>query len=166
MKRLVLLFLYLYCSSVLYAQNNLIDLRILLEKSAKNKEYAELFFNKMSPITNDSSSILLAYKAISILVKGKHSYNPYTKLKYFYWGKDLLDIAIDREKKLELHYLRFAVQVNIPSFLPYRENIQEDKEIIFSYLPKTNDNDLITRIIRYLPTTKYCTEKEIKQLKL
>ena len=47
----------------------------------------------MSPITNDSSSILLAYKAISILVKGKHSYNPYTKLKYFYWGKDLLDFA-------------------------------------------------------------------------
>lgn len=164
MKYLISIILCFLFVPSLYAETNLIALRTELNKAAENKQIAESFFDKMSNIDEQSQPILLGFKAISILIMGKHSFNPYSKLKYFYWGKGLLDKAIEKENSLELHFFRFAVQTNIPSFLPYTGDIQTDKEIIFSYLPKTKDRDLIKRIVAYMSSTKYCSEGEIKKL--
>ena len=164
MKRLVICLCFFTMCNFLFADAKLVALRTELNEAAEDKTIAQSFFNKMSVINEQSPPLLIGFKAISILIMGKHSYNPYTKLKYFYWGKDLLDKAIEKEKSLELHFFRFAVQTNIPSFLPYTSDIQTDKKIIFSHLPTTKDLDLIKRIVAYMPSTKYCNEVEIKKL--
>ena len=131
MKHFVTYFCFFIISNFLFADSNLVALRTELNEAAEDKTIAQSFFNKMTNINEQSPPILIGFKAISILIMGKHSFNPYTKLKYFYWGKDLLDKAIEKEKSLELHFFRFAVQTNIPSFLPYTGDIQIDKEIIY-----------------------------------
>ena len=76
----------------------------------------------------------------------------------------MLDKAIALETNLELHFLRFAVQTNIPSFLPYTGDIEYDKKYIFLNLGKSKDKDLIKRIILYLSQTKYCSDADLKQI--
>jgi hypothetical protein len=65
------------------SNNNLIAMRIELNLAAENEHIAQSFYNQMSLINNSSPPILIGFKAISILIMGKHAFNPYTKLKHF-----------------------------------------------------------------------------------
>jgi len=164
MKRKALFVVFIVFSIVALANNDLIAIRMELNLAAEDEKVAQTFYNQMSPVNDSSPPILIGFKAISILIMGKHAFNPYTKLKHFYRGKEMLDKAIALETNLELHFLRFAVQTNIPSFLPYTGDIEYDKKYIFLNLGKSKDKDLIKRIILYLSQTKYCSDADLKQI--
>jgi len=164
MKLKVLFIAFIVTSITTQANNDLNAMRKELNLAAEHEHIAQSFYNQMSLINNSSPPILIGFKAISILIMGKHAFNPYTKLKHFYKGKEMLDKAIEMETNLELYFLRFAVQTNIPSFLPYTGDIENDKTYIFLNLEKSKDKDLINRIILYLSETKYCSDAELKQL--
>ena len=159
-------FLLVLFETSIFANTDLVALRIEINIAAEDEKVAVTFYERMSQVNETSIPILLGFKAISILIMGKHSFNPYIKLKYFYQGKSILDKAIEKESSLELHFLRFAVQTNIPPFLPYTGDIEGDKKIIFSNLYKSTDQDLVKRIIKYMGSTEYCSENELKQLGL
>ena len=164
MKLKALIIAFIVMSITTQANNDLLAIRIELNLAAENEQVAQSFYNQMSLISNSSPPILIGFKAISILIMGKHAFNPYTKLKHFYKGKEMLNKAIELETNLELHFLRFAVQTNIPSFLPYTSDIENDKKYIFLNLKESKDKDLIKRIIHYLNQTKHCSDAELKQL--
>ena len=164
MKHKILLIVFILFSIIGKGNTDLISIRLELNLAAEDEKVAQSFYNRMSPIDDTSPPILIGFKAISILIMGKHAFNPYTKLKHFYIGKELLDKAIELETSLELHFLRFAVQTNIPLFLPYTGDIEYDKSYIFHNLNQSKDKDLIKRIVLYLGETKYCSDEELKNL--
>jgi hypothetical protein len=169
MKRF-LVFILLLTTSCLFADNNdILKLRELFYSASKDSKAAEIFYEKLKPVTTSSDPLLIGYKGMSELLLCYHSYNPYTKLSHFGKGKELLDKAISlNPENTELHYLRYSVQTNVPLFLGYRSNIQNDKKLILIFLfdskNKKNDADLFDRVYTYMLNSNECSEEEKKQL--
>jgi hypothetical protein len=63
----------------------------------------------------------------------KHAGNPLSKYSNFNKGKKLLENAVKRDpKNLEIRFMRYICQEKTPSFLGYKENLEEDKKFILS----------------------------------
>jgi hypothetical protein len=72
-----------------------------------------------------------AYLAAMVLMKAKFAFFPFNKWRYFKKGSLLLDAAIHKNpKNLEMRYLRFLFQSQMPKFLGYHKNLKEDYELI------------------------------------
>ena len=150
-------FILFFCIPFIGKSQSLIQLREQFYRASVNSESADSFYAKMETVTANSSSLLLGYKGMASFILCNYSYNPYCKLKYFNEGKNLLDNAIvDSRENVELRFLRYSVQKNIPSFLGYYSNISDDKKIISKNISsqefKTSDNDLYNRIVNFLST--------------
>ncbi len=160
-QRIVLVFLsvMLVLSAAAFSQSNeLLAIRELYYRSVKEEEAAK----KLCVITAGEqvpASVIAGYKAVGKIMMCNHVGNPYTKLKYFYAGKDALEKSIAAAPaSVELRYLRYAVQRNTPSLLHYNGSIPTDRQMIDKYLAdernKDTDPDLYERIRKYLITYK------------
>lgn len=137
---------------------DLLAIRELYYRSVKDEEAAK----KLCVVVAGEqvpASVVSGYKAVGKVMMCNHVGNPYTKLKYFYAGKDALEKSIaTAPANVELRYLRYAVQRNTPSLLHYNGNIQADRQMIEKYLAdernKDTDPDLYERIRKYMTTYK------------
>ena len=153
--KIILGFFLLFCISFICKSQSLIQLREQFYRASINSESADSFYAKMETVTANSSAVLLGYKGMASFMLCNYSYNPYSKLKYFNEGKSLLDKAIVRSpENVELRFLRYSVQKNVPSFLGYSSNISDDKKLIEKNISspefKTFDKDLCNRIVNFL----------------
>lgn len=74
-----------------------------------------------------------AYKATLLLMKAKFAFFPFNKWTYFKNGSELLDSSIISDaKNVELRYLRFLFQSEIPKFLGYYKNKEQDYNFIIN----------------------------------
>jgi hypothetical protein len=74
-----------------------------------------------------------AYKAAMLLMKAKFAFFPFNKWSYFKSGSELLDNSIANDpKNIEMRYVRFLFQSEIPKFLGYHKNIEEDCNLIIT----------------------------------
>lgn len=96
-------------------------------------------FNKFHALVGEyggSDPLLLAYKASAIALKGKFAISPVSKVKYAKTALSQLDSLISKHTtNVEIVFLRLAIEHNIPSFLNMSSHIEQDKEVIISYLP-------------------------------
>lgn len=109
--------------------------------------------------TNDP--VLGAYKACASMMMAGYVLNPVLKLSYFNEGKELLEKCINSASlNIELHYLRFAMQSEAPSFLGYTGYISKDKKFILEKVNSVKDKQLREMIVSYLVKSPLLTEKE------
>lgn len=114
----------------------------------------------------DGTDILLGYAGGVTMLKAKYTANPFSKLSYFNEGKQLLEDAISNNKNnIELRFLRFAIQENLPAMLNYNDNLEEDKNYIMKYLPMLELRDFKKAIAFYLIKSERTTEQEKAALK-
>lgn len=145
MKKLVLQIALLVLSIEVRAQE---DWSIHLERAHNQIEYCETFYNLMLEHKDDDSTASGYYALASMMLAKKYK-NPFTKLSYFNKGKTLLEDAIENDKgNIELRFLRFAVQNEVPPILLYFNNMEEDKEMLDDFIRK-NTSPLANRIITY-----------------
>jgi len=77
------------------------------------------------------------YKAALLLMKAKFAFFPFNKWSYFKNGSELLDISIESDPtNIEMRYIRFLFQSEIPSFLGYHKNLEEDYSLIINNIIK------------------------------
>jgi len=147
--------------------NEMIAIRNLFYQSIKISDSADVLRDRLKAINSNSNSELIAYKGMSDLMICYHSYNPYTKYKLFISGKKLLEQAIMKDpRNIELRFLRLTVQLNVPPFLGYSSNINEDKIAIFNGLKNLNDKDLFVRIYQYTMNAKKISSEEKQQMQI
>lgn len=92
-------------------------------------------------LKNDTSPEAIGYNAAMILMKSRYVKGLFAKLKYFKQGKKLLDQDIvENPTSIEIRYIRFLMQKQIPDFLGYNKNIEEDFNIIFNKIVTSNLN--------------------------
>jgi hypothetical protein len=143
---------------------SLSQLRSLYYAASQKASEADRFYEMMKN-ADTKQPLLLGYKAMAEFMKCYHSYNPVNKLSYFYKGKGNLDQAISLDPgNAELRYLRFTVQTNVPSFLGYKEKIDEDKQFLITHPEKFKaDAALNAMICDYMIGSDYCSpsEKEV-----
>ena len=136
----VLIFIFFFYSSLFYGRDDVDIYRKLLILANENIQYAKMFYDQFNKPTNENSPTIMGYKAMSYFMMSKHVLNPYNKLMYFKKGKLCIDKAIVLDaNNVELLYLRYCVQINVPKFLNYHNNISIDKKKIELYL-QSNSN--------------------------
>jgi len=103
------------------------ELRQNIEKDL-SEEYLEKCYEILSEDSNNA--IQLAYLGVVEFMISKNASFPIRKFKYFNKGKEHLDDAILKDPpNIELRYLRFIFQSEIPKFLGYHENRLMDLDI-------------------------------------
>ena len=103
-----------------------------------SEEQADNFIKQLD---GDTSLEAKGYVAAMNFMKSRFVKNPFSKFKYFKIGKNTLDEVIIRNpKNIEMRYIRYLMQKQIPEFLGYHENISEDFNTIIDQIEGSNLN--------------------------
>lgn len=146
---------------VAFISDNLLEIRTLYYRAIDNEQASALFLQELRRLDVTSKPVVAGYLGIAYMLKAKFAYNPYTKFSNFVEGKNLLNKAIEADKRnVELRFLRFCAQANAPAFLAYRSNLDRDKQIILAAWARLTDTDLKRRIKEYMMISEYCTADE------
>ncbi len=144
----------------------IIPVREMFYRASISSASADSLFNNFNTVNKTNDAFTIAYKGMSQLMICYHSYNPYTKFKYFVKGKESLEQAIKKDPmNIEYRFLRLSVQLNTPDFLGYNSNIIEDKLAIFKGIKTLTDKDLLERIANYTFNAKRLTSAEKDEVK-
>lgn len=152
----------------IYQEGNseLIKIRNLYEQSVV-KEESHLKLTVLLLTNKSENTLLIGYKAANIMIGANYVFNPITKWNKFNKGKKLLELAIEKEpNSIEIRYIRFTIQTNLPKFLRYSSHLNRDKEFLINQLALMSDKDLRTRIVTYLLSSNRCNEVELKKIEL
>ncbi len=107
--------------------------------------------------------IFKAYNGVSYAMMAKHHWNPYKKLEFVNKGLELLNQAITANAAdVEMRFLRFSVEENLPSVVSFTSHIQADKTYILANIKPTHA--FYNTMKGYLKTSKNLSEAEKKKL--
>ena len=149
MKPILTLFLIIAWGNVI-AQENFPE---LLRKANTSEDNCLEFYDIMIDRRMESPAAE-GYFALATMMLAKVHKNPFTKLSYFNKGKNILEASIKSyPDNVELRFLRYAVQVKVPSILLYFDDMDDDKDILDGYLTNNNGN-LAQRINRFYDMNK------------
>ncbi|MDO5509204.1 MAG: hypothetical protein Q4F57_00775 [Weeksellaceae bacterium] len=141
--KFVILFIALFLSIGSFAQNQ--NLRQELDQAEKSKKAAEAFMKKLQNTSAKTASID-GYTAMTHFILARETSNPFTRMKHFREGKELLEKTIKQEpNQLEWRFYRYMVQDGAPAMLGYKDQLSTDLQFIRNNISKA-DADLQKRI--------------------
>ncbi|CAN5529614.1 hypothetical protein BH09BAC6_BH09BAC6_27530 [soil metagenome] len=164
----VLLWLSLVQLSTLSVKTfDLSKIRHLYQRAALEKQDARQLNQLMLHVdVNTMAAVLICYKGANEMIQAKYTFNPIVKFKKFNKGKELIKMAISRDPlSLEMRFIRYSIQSNLPSFLGYREELDLDKRFMVNNTKTNTDPELKKMIFNYLSAVPTMHPDELKQLK-
>lgn len=121
---------------------NLDLIRANYDKVFLDRELCEKMIDELDREKNNSATYL-GYLGGLQTIWANHVFSPISKWNTFKKGKGNIEQAIKIEPdNVELRFIRLSIQKNIPSFLGYKSNIDEDIEFI-----KKNRNQICIEIL-------------------
>ena len=127
------------------------DVRVLFHKAESSQKVCIELIELLEPYNDKNNALFLGYRASATMLMAKHLINPFSKLSYFKKGKLMLEKAIQFDQKnAELRFLRYTIQTNVPSFLNYSDNKENDRVFLLQSLNRLNDQKLKNIISTYL----------------
>ncbi len=147
-----LCFLLLFYSSLVFSNVPVIkDVRIMLHHATSNEKACNKLISLLVPFNETNNPLLFGYRGGATMLMAKHAFNPFSKLSYFKKGKLMLESAIKADlNNVELRFLRYTIQTNVPGFLNYNSDINLDRTFISQSLPKLKDQELQKIISEFL----------------
>lgn len=137
------------------------DVRIMYHKAESNNEACRKLVEILKPFDEKKDPVLYGYKAGATMMMAKYVFNPFLKISYFRKGREMLQKAVSADdQNIELRFLRFAVQTNLPFFLGYKENIAADKIFILKKINAIEDAGLKKNIATFMIDSDYVSAKE------
>ncbi|WP_338759272.1 hypothetical protein WAF17_11415 [Bernardetia sp. ABR2-2B] len=130
-----------------------------------NERKIEKLLKHLRDIKN-TSALLMAYRAACESMMAQFSWNPYTKLAQVNKSFDFFEKAVKEEpQNVEIRFLRFSVQHNVPDFLRKNREFEEDKDVLVENFDKANfDLDFSQFIIGYLKDSGRFETSELELL--
>ena len=149
------------------ADNFLEQVRNLYVLAAEQEKSCEELIKNLEPYNENNHPLYAGYKAAATMLMAKYVFSPFTKLNNFKKGKTLLEKAISKDhKNVELRFIRYAIQLNAPSFLNYKENVKDDKVYLIDNYSSLKDMQLKNSIYQFFKNNSTLTGEEKKQLGL
>lgn len=140
------------------------ELRTDFENAAKSAKNVDILYNKLDDYSGNNQTIV-AYKGASVILKARFVKDKATKKKYFTDGATLINDAVKNDSKdVENRLIRLIIQENIPKFIKYNQNIQQDKQFIvdnYNSAPK----EVQTLVKTYAKKYNTFTPQQLKKLK-
>ena len=157
-------FLSLLFSITFFFGLTLSELRTDFENAAKSAKNVDILYNKLDDYSGNNQTIV-AYKGASVILKARFVKDKATKKKYFTDGATLINDAVKNDSKdVENRLIRLIIQENIPKFIKYNQNIQQDKQFIvdnYNSAPK----EVQTLVKTYAKKYNTFTPQQLKKLK-
>lgn len=117
----------------------------------------------------NKSPLNICYLGVVQALKAKHAWNPYYKVKYLNDAEKTLQVAVNHEPdNIEIRFMRFSIEHNVPGFLGYTKHLVTDREEMIKQLDRkyyaTADHEVVITIIKFLIESKRCTPQENEKL--
>lgn len=150
-------------------QMTLNEIREKYVKAAEDEDAAEELFKYLESKT-ENEPVLYAYRGAATALMAKYAFLPHKKLSYVHKSMEILKAAVQKDNEnIEIRYLRLSIQYNIPSFLGYKENLDEDKKQIYKNINLAEkfslSKEFLKDMVKYLISTDLYTEDEKQFLK-
>jgi len=128
-------------------------------------EKAEFYLKLLE---NEEGKESKAYYAAMLFMKSKYVKFPFTKYSYFKKGKTALDFLVQENKSnIEMRYIRFLFQNEMPKFLNYNSNINEDFLVLINGLESSDLNsEFKLKMLKNMLLVKNVTADQTTQIKL
>jgi hypothetical protein len=143
------------------------QIRKIYSEAANDSAKADWLYQHLKGIKLPQPAILLAYLAASEALQARNSFFPFTKLSMIQQAQETFSKAVKLDKEdVEIRFLRFTIEVNIPVFLGLTTHIEEDKLLIISNLNESPlDFTMKKAIADFLLSSGYCSPVESQFLK-
>lgn len=166
MKKIIVLLLFLSARISAFCQGvTLEEARKIYTESMDNKITCEAAYAKFASVKNTGNPLLTGYKGAVSVAMSKHGKAAKEKLAYFNEGKKLIESAIlEDDKNVELKFIRFTIQTNVPPALKYNKDITTDKKYIIDNLASVKNSGVRSRIKEYLLKAKNVTPEEKQKI--
>jgi hypothetical protein len=147
---------------------NLHTIRKLLLNAVSSSKITDSLYESLTAIKNPSG-LINGYKGTLEALKAKHTWNPYNKIKYLRNAERTFQAAVAHDpQNIEIRFMRFSVEHNVPGFLGYNKNLTADRQEIVKQINKKHysfaDARLVKTIIHFLLDSKTCTPAESNNL--
>lgn len=172
MKRIISVFIFasiiITIDSV--ANRSSIDrLRKAFHESVLHPEELSVFLEVVESIQLPTP-IERAYIGAAEALRARETWNPISKITHLNRFRALLAEAINEDaQNLEIRFLRYSIEFNIPKFLRSDIIMAEDKSVIMNEIMNidqfTIDQSFIIYILTLFEDTKTCTIEEIALIK-
>jgi hypothetical protein len=139
-------------------------------QAANNETSARALLKSLTNETN-LTPVLLAYKGATRAVMAKHVGGVGKKYSLAKEGMAMLNEAVSKEPtNIEIRYLRFTVQDNVPSFLGLSGDLKSDKNAIIEHMVNRKkyqvDDSYFKDMVKFLIASDECSDEEVNKLKL
>jgi hypothetical protein len=137
------------------------DVRNTYKEAINNSDKADVLVS----ITEGqkSGALMRAYYGTGLALQAKHSWSPSTKLSKAKSASGELNAAVNASASdLEIRFLRFSFEANLPSFLNLATHLETDKKWL---LANKNTNHPMWAVIKnFLKNCELLSETEKKGL--
>ncbi len=148
---------------------NLSAIRSGFYDAVMNSEKATILEKKIAHFS-PQSPLIKVYKGATYAIEAKNKWNPFSALSLLGKSRKKMNEAVTlAPHNLEIRFIRFAVQKNIPSYLGYSENIKEDKKYLIKHInrfynPKINKK-MRDYILYFMTEQGGYSKKQIKLIR-
>lgn len=150
MRNFVVSFLFLLMIPPVFSATDLGYIRKLFFEASQSPQKTDIMLQLLNRAEDKYLPVLKGYTGMSYMLLAKHGFNFIARYNNFQQGKELLERAIHEDKNnVELRFLRLSVQMNVPIFLNYSTQIENDKQFIVAHFNSLKDADLKERIFNY-----------------
>lgn len=168
MKMLSLILFMHLCSSLHSLNINTSDIKYIRREfnlAIDNEEKANLLFQALAKSAPSSNSLQYAYLGATEALLAKHSFNPLTKMNYVNSALNKLNSAVVQNKNdIEIRFMRFSVESELPRYLGMSKHLEEDKNVIIKGLLKGRTHaehySMYKVFANKLYQSKFCNKEE------
>lgn len=144
------------------------EVRNLFSRASEEKLAARRLEEILSGAPQDDAR-LQAYKGVAEAMSARNFLNPMKKLTAFQQGKARLEAAVAADPgNPEIRFVRFMLQQNVPGYLNYQSNLQEDYQKMMDGLSNSSFQqdlgDWLPKVVNVLLNSDYCKEEDAKLL--
>ncbi len=173
MKGFLTAFIFLFATSVSFSMLNqktdISELRKQMLRAINSPKVTDSLYSNLQK-TNQKVPLVMAYFGALEALKAKDSWNPYNKIKFLNLSnKTILQAVNASPNDMEIRFIRFSIQTNLPHFLGLNKDLDSDKNQILHQLKQKNygsaDKVFVQNMIKFLLNSKQCSPQEISFLR-
>lgn len=139
MKSILLVFVL----TLITYSNEISNIRTLYLLAYTSESLCNEFGEELEDTEFRDSILVQGYQGCFYCIKCKFINNPIDKIRYFNKGKNLIESAIMQDpKSVELKFLRYSIQKNLPRFLLYNNSIEKDLNFVNQNIKNINDKEV------------------------
>jgi len=144
-----IVFILLFVTLKVNAQNmsDLVLIRTSFQEIKSEDDLNSFLAFQIESSDRSEVNIVEAYKGAAQCMMANYVFSALSKLKNFNEGKKILEASIIENKDVENVYLRLLIQLNIPKFLSYYKDVDQDIRFLEEHLAKAVIDPYYKRIM-------------------